>query len=215
MFFEPRAWNLSKEVEAALGGKPPLVIDIFGEINNEMIDPRLERLYSIRPDQSLLLLINSPGGAMGGLKLAAAIHQLKMPVVALAIGAVYSMALSIYLSVPKKHRFALKGATFLAHCRRGGFDLAGVIDLEQGKIRNLTKAETMRLVGLVWDDMMKFEKELIKELTHAIGDPITLGGESVSIEELLRYEVPLSAGIAKRLGLVHRVVGGLAQVCSG
>lgn len=197
------------EITALFKGQDPLVLEIFGLINQMTIDSKIEDLSFIRAGQPLLMLFNSSGGSSAGRILINCIHLLKVPVIALAIGQVGSMALMVYLSVPKEHRFALPSATFVAHYGKGATQLNGPIDLKNQTINNLDQEEAIRLFKLSWRNIEETEKELRTSLIAVMGETIDIDGdESISIDEFLRYDIAILAKLAKKIGLVHQIVSG-------
>lgn len=219
--FDLGAWKIPEEIQAILSDRKPVSVDIFGSIDKDMVIERMQQLYSIKPSEALLLLVDSGGGKMvAGIPLAACIRQLKVPVIALAVGRVYSMALGIYLSVPKQHRFALEGSTFLAHCSKGGPHVNGQVDLDEDRIQGLTKEQAHRKLELKWNYSMDTEQLLRKMLIAEIGNELVIAKDSdeknitISIDEFLRYDTYISAYQAEKLGIVYQRVGKLTEAIS-
>jgi len=205
--FDLGAWKLPDEITTLFKGQEPLILEIFGPINQMAIDHWIDNLSLVRVGQPLLMLFNSSGGSSAGRILINCIHLLKVPVIALAVGQVSSMALMVYLSVPKEHRFSLPSATFVAHRGKGATQLNGSIDLKNQTINNLDQEEAIRLLGLSWRNIEEAEEELHTSLIAVMGETIDIGGdEPISIDEFLRYDIAISAELAQKIGFVHQIV---------
>lgn len=201
------AWKLPEVVQKALKHKPPFILNITDRIDQKMVDRLLRDLSGIKDGEPLLLWFNSPGGDIqSGRLLISHLNMLKVPIVSLAAGAVDSMALIIYLSIPKKTRFALPGSTFLAHfasSRPGSF---GQVDIDGRRIAGLKKKAAMRLASLRWDQAIESDKFIRGVVRDTLGKHITVDGVTISVEEFMSYDQNIPAEVAMKIGIVNKIV---------
>lgn len=201
------AWKFPAEVNKALGNKkPPFILEISGKINREMADKAINSLLGIKSTEPLLIVFNSGGGDIeSGLRLISHINMLTVPIVSLAMGKVGSMALVIYLTMPKKTRFALPGSVFLAHVANGRPGVSGQINIKEEKLRGLDFDQASRLFKFQWDSLVEHDKTTRKIIADALGDEITYGGITISLHEFLLYDHWITAKIAKEIGIVRKI----------
>ena len=203
------AWTFPEAVQKALGNKPPFILNIAEgrKIDQELVSRRIADLKRIRNECPLLLLFDSPGGDVeSGRLLIAHLEMLKVPIVSLAVGPVNSMALVIYLSMPKKTRFALPGSTFLAHFASSQPGFYGQVGVKAKEIAGLEKDAAMRLFSFQWDQAIRSDAMLRDAIKDSLGKHVTWKGVTISVDEFMSYDKSIPVEMAWKMGFVSKIV---------
>jgi len=204
---DPRAWKLPDQIIKILKGREPYFVRISGRIDSSMIEGVIEAISQITLQHALVLVFDSSGGEIqAGKLLISHLKLLQVPVIALAAGKVGSMALVIYLQIPKANRFALVGSTFLAHFVSGGPGVRGQIDIND-TMSGLDFESARIIFEAKWHKLVALNTEIKKEIKSQIGDEVKIiGKKRITTDRLMASEEWLPEDTARAIGIVGKIV---------
>ena len=96
---------------------------VTGQVDQELAQKVISQLLALNAEnhEPIRIIVSSPGGHVdSGFAIHDMIKFIESPVITIGAGWVASIAVPIFFSAPKEHRYSLPGTRFLIHQPSGG-----------------------------------------------------------------------------------------------